>query len=281
MKLESGPFFSRDGTRLHGEWHHPQGTPRGVAVVVHGYADHGGRYVEVSRRLADLGLGAFAIDYRGHGRADGRRGHCMAFSEYLDDLDAALTRARAAVPRGPLLIVGHSHGSLIALRALTDALRAPNVDGVVLSSPYLGIGMPVPVWKVGAGKVASRLAPALTMPNGLRLQDLTHDQDILRVSASDALRHSVATARWFTEASEAQEHVMAHANRLAVPSLWCVAAADPIVDVAATRRAFEAAGGDKTLKLYEGYFHEVFNEVGRGVVFGDIAKWISSKFLAS
>jgi alpha-beta hydrolase superfamily lysophospholipase len=281
MKLESGQFFSRDGTRLHGEWHHPQGQPRGVAVVLHGYADHGGRYVEVSRRLADLGLGAFAIDYRGHGRADGRRGHCMRFSEYLDDLDAALTRARAAVPRGPLLVVAHSHGALIALRALSDALRAPRLDGAVFSSPYLGIGMPVSPIKIAAGKVASRVAPALTMPNGLRLQDFTHDQDILRVTAGDALRHTVATARWFTESVAAQEHVAAHSDRLTVPSLWCVGAADPIVDLAATRRAYERAGGDKTLKMYEGYFHEVFNEVGRGLVFGDIAAWISSKFLAS
>jgi lysophospholipase len=281
MKLDSGPFFSRDGTRLHGEWHHPTTQARGAAVILHGYDDHGGRYVEVGKRLADLGLAAFAIDYRGHGRADGKRGHCMRFSEYLDDLDAALTRARLAVSRGPLLIVAHSHGSLIGLRALIDPQRAPRVDGVVLSSPFLGIGGEVPAWKQLAGKVTSRALPGLSMPNGLRLENLTHDNEILQITKRDGLRHGVATSRWYTECTEAQAYVLEHAGRLRVPSLWVVGEADPVVDVEATRRAYARAGGDKTMKMYPGYFHEVFNEVGRGTVFADLAGWINSKFLAS
>ncbi len=280
MKLESGPFPSRDGTRLYGEWHHPSGTPRGVALVLHGYADHGGRYVEVSQKLAGLGLAALAIDYRGHGRADGRRGHVDSFVEYLDDLDAALARARAAVPSGPLLLVTHSHGGLVALRALCDPRRPPRIDGVVLSSPFLGIQAP-PQLKVLAGRVASRFLPALSMPNGLSVDDLTHDEEIKRVSRGDKLRHDVATARWFTEATAAQEFVLHNVHQLAVPSLWLVAEADPIVSVEATRRVYDRAGGDKTIKLYAGYFHEIFNEVGRATVFSDLTQWISSKFLAS
>ena len=280
MKLESGPFPSRDGTRLYGEWHHPTGTPRGAALVVHGYADHGGRYVEVAQKLTGLGLAALAIDYRGHGRADGQRGHCQSFVEFLDDLDSAVARVRAAVPNGPLLLVSHSHGGLVSLRALTDLARVPKVDGVVLSSPFLGFP-PVPQVKAVAGKIASKLYPSLSIPNGLSVDGLTHDEDIKRISRADGLRHDVATARWFTEAAAAQEFVLRFADRLAIPSLWLVAAADPIVDVAATRRVFERAGGEKQLKLYEGYFHEIFNEVGRANVFSDLTRWISSKFLAS
>jgi alpha-beta hydrolase superfamily lysophospholipase len=280
MKLESGPFPSRDGTRLYGEWHHPTGTPRGAALVVHGYADHGGRYVEVAQKLAGIGLATLAIDYRGHGRADGQRGHCETFVEYLDDLDAAIARVRAAVPTGPLLLVTHSHGGLLALRALTDPARPLKVDGVVLSSPFLGFP-PVPAAKALAGKVASRLYPSLSMPNGLSVDSLTHDEEIKRISSADGLRHDQATARWFTEAEGAQEYVLRFADRLAVPSLWLVANADPIVDVPATKRVYERAGGDKQIKLYEGYFHEIFNEVGRAQVFQDMTRWISSKFLAS
>jgi lysophospholipase len=284
MKLESGPFPSRDGTRLYGEWHLPaaaaSATTRGAALVVHGYADHGGRYTEVAQKLAGIGLAALTIDYRGHGRADGQRGHCESFSEYLDDLDAAITRARVATNGGPLLLVTHSHGGLLALRALTDLARPVKVDGVVLSSPFLGF-RPVPRAKAAAGKVASRLYPALSMPNGLSIDDLTHDEQIKRVSAADGLRHDQATARWFTEAEGAQEFVLRFADRLAVPSLWLVANADPIVDVATTKRVYERAGGDKKLELYEGYFHEIFNEVGRARVFQDLTRWISSKFLAS
>jgi lysophospholipase len=281
MKLESGPFHSRDGTRLYGEWHHPTGTPVGVALVVHGYADHGGRYVEVSQKLAGLGLAALAIDYRGHGRADGPRGHCERFVEYLDDLDAALARARHAVPNGPLLLVTHSHGGLVALRALCDVRRQPKVDGVALSSPFLGVGQNVPHLKRIAGRVVSRILPGLAMANEISVDDLTHDEEIKRVSRADNLRHDVATARWYTEAMAAQEFVLENAQQLSVPSLWLVGAADPIVSVEATKRAYERAGGDKQIKFYDGYFHEIFNEVGRATVFKDLTQWISSKFLRS
>ncbi len=278
---DSGPFPSRDGTRLYGEWHKPTGTPRGAALVVHGYADHGGRYTEVSQKLAGLGLATLALDYRGHGRADGQRGHCLSFSEFLDDLDAAIARVRQAVSNGPLLLVAHSHGGLVGLRALCDPTRTPRVDGVILSAPFLGVGMALPQAKVIAGKVASRFFPSLSMPNGLRVEDLTHDESIKQTTRADNLRHAVATARWFTEATAAQEFVLEKAPRLKVPSLWLVGSADPIVSVEATKRVYERAGGDKAFHLYEGYFHEIFNEVGRANVYKDLTQWISSKFLAS
>lgn len=279
VKLESGAFPSSDGTRLHGEWHHPPAgvAVRGPAVVLHGYGDHGGRYVEVCRRLADAGWPAFAVDYRGHGRAAGRRGHVMQFSEYLEDLDAALARARAAVPEGPLVLVAHSHGGLVALRALCDPERptAVPVDALALSSPFLGVGMPVPKPKIIAGRIASRLIPTLALPSGLRIEDFTHDEDKRRETRADGLRHEVATARWFTEATAAQAWVLANAGGLRVPSSWQIGGADPVVSVPATRAAYAAAGGDKTLKVYEGDFHEIFNEVDRGVVFRDLLDWIS------
>jgi alpha-beta hydrolase superfamily lysophospholipase len=279
--FESGHFASKDGKRLYGQWHVPAGTPRGAALVVHGYADHGGRYTEVSQRLAGLGLAALAIDYRGHGKADGARGHCASFAEFLDDLDAGLARVRAAVSGGPLLLVTHSHGGLIALRALCDPARAPKVDGVVLSSPFLGIAMAVNPLKKLAGRLASRVYPSLAMPNEIKLEDLTHDAKILEVSAADPLRHGDATARWFTEAMAAQGYVAEHAGRLAVPSLWLVAGADRLVSVPATRHAFGKAGGEKLMHIYDGFFHEVFNETGRARVFDDLESWLRKRFLAS
>jgi lysophospholipase len=188
------------------------------------------------------------------------------------------------VPGGPLLLVAHSHGGLVALRGLTDNAfvnRAPKVDGVVLSSPFLGIALDVNPLKKIAGRIASRVYPGLTMPNEIRTRDLTHDEERLRWTEADDLRHGVATARWFTEAMEAQAFVREHAWRLRQPSLWLVAGADRLVSVEATRRVFGRAGGEKQLRVYDGLYHEVFNERSREQVFADLDAWISKRFLAS
>ena len=92
--MRSGPFDAADGTKLHGEWFPAPGTPRAGVVIVHGYDDHGGRYAHVARRLQGEGYSAFTFDYRGHGLAEGKRGHCRQFGEYLTDLHSAVAQVR-------------------------------------------------------------------------------------------------------------------------------------------------------------------------------------------
>src|SRR5262245_48630969 len=113
-------FPSSGGIQLYGEYFAPAGSARALAVVMHRYAEHCGRYREVAHALVDAGIAAFSYDMRGHGQASGRRGHVDRFTEYLDDLEAATARARALAGDVPRVLVAHSNGSLIALRALSD-----------------------------------------------------------------------------------------------------------------------------------------------------------------
>lgn len=279
-----GKFFEAvDGKRLFARWQPAPTAPlRGGALVVHGYADHSGRYDEVGARLRTLGFHTMAFDYRGHGEASGQRGHCHDFAEYLSDLDRALAALRhgmGAAQKAPILLVAHSHGSLIALRALCDPSRPlAGVTAAVLSSPFLAVGMKVSPIKLLVGKLASRIAPKLSMPNGIDATLLTHDREILAVTQRDDLRHQVATARWFTEALAAQEYVQANAARITVPTLWLIGDDDRIADPAAMRRAYARAGGAKLAHEYRAFYHELFNETGREQVFKDIESWIPPLF---
>lgn len=279
--MHSGFFEAADGLQLYAEHHPPDGAPRGGALVVHGYADHCGRYAEVCRELAAAGFYALAFDYRGHGRAGGPRGHCDRFDEYLGDLDRAHALLRAEVGDRPTVLVAHSHGGLIGLRALTDPARPVRFSAAVLSSPFLGIAMKVNPVKVVLGRVMSRVYPTLAMPNGIVIEHLTHDAAILEATRKDALRHGVATARWFTEMVAAQEFVHEHAGRLPLPTLWLVAGGDRVVDAQATRQVYDRAGGDKHLEWYDGFYHEVFNEVGRERVFARLKDWLSARVSAT
>jgi lysophospholipase len=277
--METATFASA-GETLYRSFTSPAREPRAVIVVVHGYADHHGRFARLVDELVARGYAVFGFDYRGHGRATGPRGHCDRFTDFVADLTTACDEAHRLVPGKPLGLLAASHGCLVTLRALCDPERAPDVAAAVLTSPFLGVAMAVPAWKTMLGKAASRLLPKLSMPNGIVAADLSHDPKVGAAYDADPLVHHAATARWFTEMSAAQDYVRAHAAGLRVPTLWLLGGGDRLVSVATAEAVYAAAGGDKTIKRYEGLFHELFNEpeADRARVAADLFSWLDARF---
>ena len=279
-------FASADGTALYGEWFAPAGAPRAAALVVHGYAEHCGRYREVANVLVGSGLAVFTYDMRGHGRASGQRGHILAVDEYLDDLDAALTELEDRLaPLGgeklPLFLVAHSNGALIALRALTGPSRVHGrTHAMVISSPFLGLRLDVPPAKRAIGRLASRLMPTMSLANNLRVENLTSDPQKQAERQIDTLCHAVAGARWFVASERAQHHVLANATRVRVPTLWLVAGDDAIANPAMARAVYARLGTEGEWHLLEGYQHEVLNERDRARPF-DLMRDFIDRQLAS
>ena len=256
---------------LYGEVFLPDETPRGVVVVTHGYAEHCGRYREVAHVIVKAGWAALAYDVRGHGQSPGPRGFIEDFSIYLDDLAAAHAAARTLVPASaPTVLLGHSNGSLITLRALCSD-RPPPAVAAIVSSPYLALRLSVPGYRKLLARLASRVAPGLAQPNALRAEDLTQDPQKQAERVADKLCFSIVTARWFTESSSAQEFVARNASRIRVPTTWLVGGADPIADPAASRRVASRIQ-DAQYQELAGLRHEVFNELERGKVFSEITK---------
>jgi len=260
---------------LYAETFVPPGTPNGVVVVTHGYAEHCGRYHEVAHVIVNAGWAALSYDVRGHGKSPGERGYIDRFDTYLNDLAAMQAAAAALVPEGaPLILLGHSHGSLITLRALASS-SPPAIKAAIVSSPYLALKLAVPGYKKILAKVASRLAPKLAQPNSLRVEDLTHDKAKQAERIADKLCFDVATSRWFTESLAAQDYVLAHASRISVPTTWLVGADDPIADPARSRIVADKVAGARYHDL-RGMKHEVFNEIGRGNVFAELTRALAS-----
>lgn len=250
----------------------PAGPPRGVVVVTHGYAEHCGRYRELAHVITEAGWAALSYDVRGHGQSPGPRGFIDRFDAYLEDLAAVTAAARALVPEGaPLVLLGHSHGALITLRALCDERPPQHVKAAIISSPYLALRLAVPGYKKALARVASRVAPKLAQPNDLRVEDLTSDPVKQAERLADKLCLDVATARWFTESSRAQAYVAAHAARIKIPTTWLVGGADPIADPARSREVASRVQG-ATYHDLVGLKHEVFNETSRGQVFAEVRR---------
>lgn len=254
----------------------PEGAPKAVVGLLHGYADHAARYAHVMDAWAEKGIASVAVDMRGHGRADGPRGFCARFDEYLDD---ASELARLVADKGhgaPAFLFGHSFGGLVAA---SSVIASPGAwRGVVLSSPFFGLALAVPAAKLVAAKVASRLVPKLALPTGIRGDAVTHDAKRAAAYESDPLVFKNATARWFTETVRAQQSAFARASQFELPLLVVAAGADPVAKTADARRFFDRVGSkDKTWDERKGLFHETLNEPEWPAIADEMAKWVGER----
>jgi len=286
IELDEGALTKRsgDGPALYFASAMPTGEVKAVLGMIPGYADHGARYAHVMGALAEHGIGSVVIDLRGHGRAEGARGFCARFDEFLDDARELRrlvdTRARrkggGASESVPAFLFGHSFGGLVATKS---ALADPSAyRGLVLSAPFFGLALDVPRVKVLAGKVMSRVYPRLGLPSGLSGKDMTHDASKARDYDTDPLVFKNATARWFTEATAAQAEVLAGASRLELPLYMVFGTADKVASMAAGKRFFDAAAAtDKVWDPREGLFHEVLNEPSWKDIVDPMAKWILAR----
>ena len=246
--------------------------PVGGVVILHGYCEHSLRYPHVVEALNKADLNAYLLDHRGHGRSEGPRAAVLRFEEYLEDLDIFLRRVREQY-QGPLFLLGHSMGGLIAA---TYALRRkPQVAGVVLSSPYLGLKIPLPFYKALAGRLISRLLPQANITSELSPSLLTHDQAIVADYISDPDVPKIANTRWFTEASAAQAYCQAQAHTLGMPLLLMHGGDDRIADPDQSRRFISRVNRpDAKIVILDGLYHEIFNEIGREAVIKAAVDWI-------
>ncbi|HEY3449407.1 MAG TPA: alpha/beta hydrolase [Myxococcales bacterium] len=271
--MDEGSLAARDGLRLYRKSLSPAGPAKAHVAVVHGYGEHLGRYQEAMERLCRAGYAAHACDFRGHGKSEGHRAHVDDFAQYLSDLDVLVEHVRGKAGSQKILLLGHSLGGLILARWLVG--KSEGLAGAVLCSPFMDLGFQPPKIKLMAAGLLSAVAPRLHMANELAYEQLTHDEAIQKATAADPMYLHVTTARWFKETTAAQRATLAAAGQILVPALVLIGEADTIALPAAGRRLFEALGSaDKTLKTYDGFRHEVLNEVGRDRVFEDVVAFL-------
>ena len=172
-----------------------------VCGIVPGYADYADRYERVQRAWAERGIGSIAIDLRGHGHAEGARGACRKWSEYLDDVSELFALLGPFAGTKPIFLFGHSFGGLVAASWTLDHPKEQR--GLLLSSPYMRIAMAVPAAKIAAGKIVSAILPGIGLASGLRGDQMTHDDELAKKYDKDPLVFQKANARWFVESGRA------------------------------------------------------------------------------
>lgn len=269
--------FEHAGNRLSRRSWVPETPARGVVVLVHGVAEHAGRYEYVARTLAAAGFAVYAFDHVGHGdsAATGSRANIGSVDNAADNVLALLDLARAQHPRVPAFVIGHSMGALITLHLAT---RAPlDVAGVVVSAPPLIIDAGNPAQRLLA-PVLTRLAPNLGVLK-LDSSQISRDPAVVAAYDNDALVfRGKLPARTATEILTAAGKVLDRLPQLRVPTLALHGTGDAIAAPASTDRIEQHAGTtDLTVRRYDGLYHEIFNEPERDEVLADVVAWLDAR----
>ena len=273
IERDEAAFEGARGLTLYYQaWRPAAPPPRASVVVVHGFGEHAGRYRHVAERLARRGYAVYAPDHRGHGRSPGPRGHINSWAEFREDVRAMVRLVREREAELPVFLLGHSMGGLIVLEY---ALHHPEtLHGVVASGPLLGTPGVSRVLRV-MGRAASRVLPRLSMDTRVDPLVLSRDPATLLELAADPLVHGRASARLGTEIAAATQWTLAHAHELRAPLLLMHGLADRLTPPEGTRLFFERVTyPDKELLLYDGGYHEPFNDIERDRALADVEGWL-------
>ncbi len=274
MKHETGFLNEMGDRRVFYQYWLPQSDPRAVLLLVHGLAEHSGRYGNLINHFVPLGYGIYGFDLPGHGKSHGKRVYVKRFHEYTETLAAYLKKVRDHHPHAPLFLVGHSMGSLISTVFLTE--RQTDFAGAVLSGPGV-VKVPENISKatIFAGRIFSVLLPKIGLI-ALDVNNVSRDRSVVDAYVKDPLvNKGKTTARLAAEILRNMQTIPDKASDIKLPILLLQGGDDRLVDPSGAQMLFEQVNAsDKTLNVYDGLYHEIFNEPERKQVLGDMETWL-------
>jgi alpha-beta hydrolase superfamily lysophospholipase len=248
------------------------GEPWADVLIVHGLAEHSGRYEHVGGWLADAGLEVTGYDLRGFGASGGLRAWVASWRQYHDDLEERLGDVRLRAAGRPVVLFGHSLGGLVAYGyAVADPPR-PLPDALVVSAPAMDSNLPR--WQQSLARVLTHVAPTIQVKNAFDGTVLSRDPAIAERYLADPLNHHSTTTRLGAEALAEQKRATAALDRLSVPTLVYHGGDDRLVPTASSEILATAPG--VTRRTYPGLRHETHNEPEGEAVIADAVAWLRS-----
>ncbi|TMB94839.1 MAG: lysophospholipase [Chloroflexi bacterium] len=268
-----GLVASADGTKLsYRAW--PKAGATISLAVMHGLGEHSRRYERFAMGMARHGFATFAVDLRGHGKSEGRRGHVDSWNQWTDDVAAFVAHVEG-LAGGEVVPVGHSFGGAALLSTLL-AGKLPETSRLVLSSPALRLKSSVPGWKLALGKATSVVLPTLTLDNQVDPKTLSRIPEVVEAYRTDPLVHSKISSRLYSEWGAACKAIFERAGEIKVPFLILAGTDDKLIDPAGSEELHRRSKKASTLRIFDGRYHEPFNDVDSEEVFAVIADWLSA-----
>ena len=270
---------TQDGLKLHGQGWAPVAEAKAVVCLVHGLGEHSGRYDPMAEAFSQAGYALLAFDLRGHGRSEGRRGHAPGYAALMSDIEKLLQEAAGRYPHLPCFLYGHSLGGNLAIYYVLN--NRPNLAGIIASAPLLRLAYNPSQWKSGMLRGMRALRINLSIRSGLDDTALSRDLNVVRNYRNDPLTHDLISARLAMDMLRYGEWNLNHASEFSLPLLLMHGDGDRITSAAATAEFAKKADRFCTLKIWEGFNHELHNEPEKQGVFDYVLEWMDIKLSGS
>ena len=249
----------------------PAGTPRAVVFIVPGFNAHSGQYTWVAEQLVADGLAVYAVDLRGRGKSDGERYYVDKVADYVSDVAGAMKIAKSREPGLPVFLLGHSAGGVVACLYTLD--NQAELAGLICES--FAFQVPAPDFALAVFKGLSHIAPHAHVLH-LKNEDFSRDpKRVAELNGDPLIAHETQPTKTLAELVRADERLKKEFPLITLPVLIIHGTADKATRPSGSQLFYDTAGSkDKTLKLYEGYFHDPLADIGKEAVMADITAWI-------
>lgn len=274
-----GCFRGPDGFSIYYQYWLPASRPRAIVLVAHGAGEHSSRYAALADFFTARGYLVAALDHPGHGKSDGSYGHIDRFSQYQRALATFREQLNSDFPGLPVILLGHSMGGLISACHLLD--HQHDFIACALSGPAIRSDLQPGVVQIITLRLLSVLLPRVGAMQ-LDANGVSRDPKVVEAYRDDPLvNHGKYSARFVAELFSAMERLQRGAQRITLPLLLMHGEADSMTAPAGSQWLYEAVGSEeKTLKLYPGLYHEIFNEPEREQVLEDLSTWCDARLQA-
>jgi alpha-beta hydrolase superfamily lysophospholipase len=276
MDTHEWKWATSGGLEMYAKAWVPTGKAHGVVCLVHGVGEHIGRYRVEAEALAAAGYVLAGFDLRGFGQSGGQRGHTPSLEAYFNDIDSFLAEIRRLYPELPHFLYGHSMGGVLVL-AYTP-VRQPKIAGVIATSPGLRTALEKQKFKVFLARLLGQMAPTLTLANGVDPKMLSRDPGVGEAYLRDPLVHDKVTTAWGKTMLGAIQVAFENAACFPVPLLLMHGTKDEIAYARGSQEFAALAPEDRvTLKLWDGFYHELHNDPAKNDVFAVMTGWLDQQ----
>jgi acylglycerol lipase len=273
MQHTEGKFAGQNNCTLYRQAWLPDSIPAAALIVVHGIAEHSGRYGNLVNYLVPRGYAIYSFDLRGHGKSEGKRSYIERFSNYLDDLEIFYHKVKEENNNTRIFLLGHSLGSTIAINYALE--HQDEFTGLIVSGTTLKAGASISKAAIFMAKILSVILPKMGV-SALSSEGISRDKAVIEAYINDPLDYTgKLSARTGAELLKTMEKTQSELAKLTLPLFIAHGAADRISDPSSSQMLYDGAGSkDKTLKFYPEFCHEVFNDPDCQQVFSDMEEWL-------